>query len=1129
MSLARKSSSADEFYDAVESIDEIPSSSRDESLHTNGAGSFLNGSSSLHSVHEAVIVAGDDNEKGSTCSDLGEKLEPESSHSSSSNDDDSPAKRHIKRNSSESNENWVSARCLLDNNGTEHSNNSNEGSNSENWASARCVLENVPSLMDVVSSSISCEEIDRGERRDLQISEDGVLPADDSNCEAEVAAENNQLERIAEDSLDATAQHHSFIEANESSDSEKKGKTDEAEIGDCCSAIDQLNLTQHEQMEWVSAAVADADAHRQIDPKEPSHTQQHHNIEEESAIYNDTQDIILNTEHIQPSKEESSCFDRESANGFLPIDSDSISTNNTRPLTPTQESAHNNTDKKADPQYSTPLPTKKQLQDCSVLDYCDITSPLEALYLMCSNTKRGRNMIKKESMQELLDDADDTSPQRFSSSHDVDPEGVAPMSPENEHVIPESDSDDDSSSAASFSSLKKFRIVDKDTGSVFDVREVMKDIDEVGESTAFDTKYSFLPTKKELQRRTVTNGGLEFGDHDEEDEMRNGPMAADSFDTLSTLSFKESPGTTTSKSYDSTRSTKKKTKLSDLKSSIASKLHKSTLNRKRTTSADTIPRNAIHVKSTSRQHSNRAPATDLHGQHSVSSSFNPMLLVKTIPKAHDGPAWCAAFSLDGRFLATGGEDGNVCIWAVAPKSTAVHPESAASAKEEKKEFDSPVEGDTEGVDQGDIDSPLSMDTGESVGEKVAIDTTPSEEEIPPLNFVGSGPELATNLELLSPEPIQRFTDHTADVIDLSWSHTNFLLTASLDSSVRLYHHSKSQCLHLFKHANLVASVAFHPNDERYFISGGIDKKLRLWSITDGRVKDWAQTPDVITAVRFTPDGRYAVAGLFRGQVYFYDSDGLKYYTQIACRNRSGRYKIGRKVTGISFVRGERDDWKKKVSTPNSEASSSHENSFSKLTEAGSRVVKRMSLPFKGNGAEAEALRYTERMLVSTNDARVRLYGLNDFCLVRKYKGHANYSMQIRARISESGNYIASGSESGHAFLWKTLDKEWMAKHNISTKLHKTKDKAKSPDYFEASKAQLPIVTDTVFFPYRSAKEALLSSQIFPFQLSMDRVDDDLSSAAMLTLDYDGTLRVFLRKSCIDNLLDTATPRGGHLA
>lgn len=97
-------------------------------------------------------------------------------------------------------------------------------------------------------------------------------------------------------------------------------------------------------------------------------------------------------------------------------------------------------------------------------------------------------------------------------------------------------------------------------------------------------------------------------------------------------------------------------------------------------------------------------------------------------------------------------------------------------------------------------------------------------------------------------------------------------------------------------------------------------------------------------------------------------------TQIACRNRSGRYKLGRKVTGISFVRGEREDWKQKNTTQSNESTSALENSFTKLTEAGNRVVKRMSLPFKGSGTEAEALRYTERMLVSTNDSRVRLYG-----------------------------------------------------------------------------------------------------------------------------------------------------------
>ena len=81
--------------------------------------------------------------------------------------------------------------------------------------------------------------------------------------------------------------------------------------------------------------------------------------------------------------------------------------------------------------------------------------------------------------------------------------------------------------------------------------------------------------------------------------------------------------------------------------------------------------------------------------------------------------------------------------------------------------------------------------------------------------------------------------------------------------------------------------------------------------------------------------------------------------------------MGRKVTGISFIRGERDDWKRKNSIQGSDTSSALESSFNKLTEAGTRVVKRISSPFKGVG---EALRYTERMLVSTNDSRVRLYG-----------------------------------------------------------------------------------------------------------------------------------------------------------
>ena len=231
-------------------------------------------------------------------------------------------------------------------------------------------------------------------------------------------------------------------------------------------------------------------------------------------------------------------------------------------------------------------------------------------------------------------------------------------------------------------------------------------------------------------------------------------------------------------------------------------------------------------------------------------------------------------------------------------------------------------------------------------------------------------------------------------------------------------------------------------------------------------------------MRFSPDGKYACAGLFRGQVYWYSvDDGLKYYTQIACRNRSGKHRQGKKVTGISFVRAERDDWlstnaNPATTAPDREDSESGHSIAKKLSHSGRGVAARLSTTLRGSGAKApDALRYTERMLVSTNDSRLRLYNLNDFCLIRKYKGHSNLSMQIRARVSESGSHIACGSETGQVFIWETFDK---TKRKVGNHMmtDKAQEKAISHANFEASKSDLPIVTDTVFFPGNSLREAL---------------------------------------------------------
>jgi hypothetical protein len=203
------------------------------------------------------------------------------------------------------------------------------------------------------------------------------------------------------------------------------------------------------------------------------------------------------------------------------------------------------------------------------------------------------------------------------------------------------------------------------------------------------------------------------------------------------------------------------------------------------------------------------------------------------------------------------------------------------------------------------------------------------------------------------------------VVDAAWSRSLLLLTASMDACVRLWHPSRSECLHKFHHPDAVTAVAFHPAEERYFLTGSFDQKLRVWSLETGRVVLWHATATMVTAVAFSPDAQYAVAGLWNGLVVVYHTEGLRYHTVVECRNRKGALRKGRKVTGIEFING------------------------------------------------------GSQMLVTTNDSRARLISMDDFSQVFKYIGSANTSMQIRCSFDSSGDRIISGSDDGHVVLWRT--------------------------------------------------------------------------------------------------------------
>jgi len=192
-----------------------------------------------------------------------------------------------------------------------------------------------------------------------------------------------------------------------------------------------------------------------------------------------------------------------------------------------------------------------------------------------------------------------------------------------------------------------------------------------------------------------------------------------------------------------------------------------------------------------------------------------------------------------------------------------------------------------------------------------------------------------------------------------------------DAAVAPEHHAKAQSRWVVTKASrpMVVGNCFHPVEDRYFVSGSFDKKLRIWNIPEHRVVEWAQTANIITAACFSPSGHMAVAGLYNASVVFYQTDGLKYFTQVDAKNRKGRTAKGKKVTGMQF--------------------SPHD---------GGRTL-----------------------LVTTNDSRVRLYDMADYSMIAKFKGVENDELQIRAWFSPDGKQVICGGENQQVVVWSAAE------------------------------------------------------------------------------------------------------------
>ncbi|MCD7448649.1 hypothetical protein HAX54_045297 [Datura stramonium] len=311
-------------------------------------------------------------------------------------------------------------------------------------------------------------------------------------------------------------------------------------------------------------------------------------------------------------------------------------------------------------------------------------------------------------------------------------------------------------------------------------------------------------------------------------------------------------------------------------------------------------------------------------------------------QAHEGSILTMKFSFDGQYLASAGEDKIVRVWQVV--------EDERSNEVDIPELDPSCMYFT--VNHLSQLAPLVTEKEKSSSKLKGLKKTRDSA------CVVFPPRVFRILE----KPLHVFQGHTGEILDLSWSKDNCLLSSSTDKTVRLWQVGHDLCLRVFSHSNYVTSIQFNPVNNEYFISGSIDGKVRIWAINSCQVLDWTDIRDIVTAVSYRPDGKGGIIGSMAGSCRFFSLEGheIQLEEQMCLANK--KKSICKRITSLQFFPQD-----------------------------------------------------SSKVMVTCADSHVRI--LDGINVIGKYKGQRTAGNHLSATFTSDGKHIISASEDSNVYIW----------------------------------------------------------------------------------------------------------------